>query len=108
MNGIGAQKFVNDNKDAEDIPTTIDTQVTMQGTESTGGYEVGRNQFSMGGISVAIANLNADYNQIKTTYSDLTTKDKKAQYLTSPSGVREGQTEGYVAKYGEKAIHWQK
>lgn len=103
MNGIGAQKFVNDNKDAEDIPTTIDTQVTMQGTESTGGYEVGRNQFSMGGISVAIANLNADYNQIKTTYSDLTTKDKKAQYLTGPSGVREGQTEGYVAKYGEKS-----
>jgi outer membrane protein OmpA-like peptidoglycan-associated protein len=103
MNGIGAQKFVNDKKDAEDIPTTIDTQVSIQGFDSLGGYEVGRSSFGMYGISATIANLNADYNQIKSTYADLESKDRKAQYLTGPAGVREGQTEGYVAKYGEKS-----
>lgn len=101
MNGIGAQKFVNDKKDAEDIPTTIDSQVSIQGFGSLGGYEVGRGSFAMGGISAAIANLNADYNQIKSTYADLETKDRKAQYLTGPAGVPAGGT-GYVANYGSK------
>lgn len=101
MNGIGAQKFVNDKKDAEDIPTTIDSQVSIQGFGSLGGYEVGRGSFAMGGISAAIANLNADYNQIKSTYADLETKDRKAQYLTGPAGVPAGGT-GYVANYGGK------
>lgn len=97
MNGIGAQKFVNDKKDAEDIPTTIDSQVSIQGFDSLGGYEIGRGSFGMGGISAAIANLNADYNQIKSTYADLETKDRKAQYLTGPAGGT-----GYVANYGGK------
>ena len=97
MNGIGAQKFVNDKKDAEDIPTTIDTQVSIQGFDSLGGYEVGRSSFGMGGISATIANLNADYNQIKSTYADLESKDRKAQYLTGPAGGT-----GYVANYGGK------
>lgn len=98
MNGIGAQKFVNDKKDTEDIPTTIDSQVSIQGFDSLGGYEIGRSLFGMGGISAAIANLNADYNQIKSTYADLESKDRKAQYLTGPAGGT-----GYVANYGDKA-----
>jgi len=97
MNGIGAQKFVNDKNDAEDIPTTIDTQVSIQGFDSLGGYEVGRSSFGMGGISATIANLNADYSQIKSTYADLESKDRKAQYLTGPAGGT-----GYVANYGGK------
>lgn len=97
MNGIGAQKFVNDKKDTEDIPTTIDSQVSIQGFDSLGGYEIGRSLFGMGGISAAIANLNADYNQIKSTYADLESKDRKAQYLTGPAGGT-----GYVANYGGK------
>lgn len=97
MNGIGAQKFVNDKKDAEDIPTTIDSQVSIQGFDSLGGYEIGRSLFGMGGISAAIANLNADYDKIKSTYADLESKDRKAQYLTGPAGGT-----GYVANYGGK------
>lgn len=97
MNGIGAQKFVNDKKDAEDIPTTIDSQVSIQGFDSLGGYETGRSLFGMGGISAAIANLNANYDEIKSTYADLETKDRKAQYLTGPAGGT-----GYVANYGGK------
>lgn len=97
MNGIGAQKFVNDKKDAEDIPTTIDSQVSIQGFDSLGGYEIGRSLFGMGGISAAISNLNADYDKIKSTYADLESKDRKAQYLTGPAGGT-----GYVANYGGK------
>lgn len=97
MNGIGAQKFVNDKKDTEDIPTTIDSQVSIQGFDSLGGYEIGRSLFGMGGISAAIANLNADYDKIKSTYADLESKDRKAQYLTGPAGGT-----GYVANYGGK------
>jgi hypothetical protein len=103
MNGIGAQKYVDSSKNAVDIPTTIDTQVSIQGLGSIGGYELGRSTTVVGGISVAFAPLNADYGQIKSTYSDLETNERKAQYLTGPAGVIEGQTEGYVAEYGEKS-----
>jgi hypothetical protein len=49
----------------------------------------------MGGISVSIANLNADYEQIKSTFVDQVSKERKAQYLTGPAGGT-----GYTAKYG--------
>ena len=98
MNGIGAQKYVDNNKNAVDIPTSIDNQVTVDGIGDIGGYELGRVAFGFGGISVSHFPLNADYDQIRTTYSDLETLDKKAQYLTGPSGG-----DGYIAKYGNSS-----
>ena len=102
MNGIGAQKYVNDKKNADDIPTTIDTQVKVQGFSNIGGYETGRQDF-IGGISASITNLNPDYEQIKSTYADLESKERKAQYLTGPGGVEEGKETGYVANYGNSS-----
>ena len=98
MNGIGAQKYVDSSKNAVDIPTTIDTQVSIQGFDSIGGYELGRSTYVVGGISAAFAPLNADYEQIKSTYSDLETNERKAQYLTGPAGGI-----GYTAMYGDKS-----
>lgn len=60
-NGVGAQKYVNSNKDAEDIPTTIsqNPSVTLEGggvvSNYFGGYEMGKNQGM--GISITRDNL---------------------------------------------------
>lgn len=97
MNGIGAQKYVNSSNDAEDIPTTIRDGVKAKGFSSAGGYETGKNLLGYG-ISLALAPLNADYEQIKSTYSDLETNQKKAQYLTGPSGGS-----GFTVTYGSKS-----
>jgi hypothetical protein len=93
MNGIGAQKYVDDKNDASDIPTQIDNAPGGAGS-GYGGYEL-RNAGMLHGISIAIANLNANYEQISSTYVDLKTKDRKAQRLTSPAGGA-----GYKVTYG--------
>lgn len=85
MNGIGAQKYVNPTtKNADDIPTQIDSAPSGEGN-GYGGYEL-RNSGSLHGISIAVNNLNADYDEIKSTYVDQVSKEKKAQRLTRPNG----------------------
>ena len=92
MNGIGAQKYVDSNKDASDIPTTIDEKVKVNYAGEFGGYEVSKN-----GISVTKDSLSPYYTMIESTYVDLTTKERKAQRLTSSFGGN-----GYKATYGSK------
>ena len=84
MNGIGAQKFINDKNDAEDIPTQIDSKTTNSG------YEVN------GNISIVTKNLNPDYETIKKTYADTVSKERKGQYLTDENGNKK------IADYGGK------
>lgn len=81
MNGVGAQKQVNLSKDAVDIPTTIDSKPSISGGKG-GGYEIGNGN----GISIVSNPLSTDYEVIKSTYSDLSSNDRKAQYLTDESG----------------------
>lgn len=98
-NGVGAQKYVNSNKDAEDIPTTISQKpsVTLEGggvvSNYSGGYEMGKNQGM--GISITRDNLEPKYDIIEGTYADLTTSVRKAQYLTTMSNTK------YIAQYGD-------
>lgn len=80
MNGIGAQKYVDDNKDAVDIPTSISSKPGGDG-EGHGGYEIG------GNISITTQALQTSASVRRKTYSDVTTPVKKAQYLTSSSGT---------------------
>lgn len=87
MNGIGAQKYVNENDDAVDIPTQIDSQPSGAGS-GHGGYEIN------GNISIATENLTPQYEVIKSTYANTKVVERKAQYLTSPSG------EKYEVGYG--------
>ena len=101
MNGVGTQKYINETtKYAEDIPTTLGTKpsvfdengITVQ---FDGGYEMSPSDIPMvGGISLAFVNLNEDHSDIVKTYADTTSKERKGQYLTSPSGVK------FKATYG--------
>ena len=78
MNGVGAQKYVNLNLDAADIPTQIDSSANHSG------YEIN------GNISIVDKNLEADYDTIKKSYADTETSAIKAQYLTDEDGNRIG------------------
>ena len=89
MNGIGAQKYVDDNNDAVDIPTQIDSCPSEDGI-GHGGYELN------GNISIVDEALEPDYNVIYTTYADTNTKFIKAQYLTTKKGTR------LTVNYGNK------
>ena len=106
MNGVGTQKYVNENKNAVDIPTVIDEN--LSGGLNNGGYEVYQGQ--LGGISQVLQELNPDYDTIKSTYADTETSERKAQYLTSNSGgeitVNYGSLKSYtLAKIiGDKAM----
>lgn len=87
MNGVGTQKYVDPTtKDAEDIPTRVDVKPSGN-MLNNGGYEVDYGAV-FGGISQVLEELEPDYDVIKSTYADLTTKDRKAQYLTSNDGTK--------------------
>jgi len=84
MNGVGTQKYVNPStKMADDIPTFVNTPVGGDGV-SVGGYEMS----SIVGISNVNDNLQPNHEIIKLTYADLTSKQRKAQYLTTPNGSK--------------------
>ena len=84
MNGVGVQKYVNGNKNAVDIPTTLN-KITIKGTSSsfTGGYER-----LNGGISITSTNLEPDFDVISGTYADTQSVERKAQYLTLNDGTK--------------------
>lgn len=93
MNGVGTQKYINDStKYAEDIPTTLSSKPKVVYGETpmdfNGGYETSPSDLAMvGGISLTIANLNEDHSDIVKSYADTTSKERKGQYLTGPSGT---------------------
>ena len=84
MNGIGTQKRVNEvTKNADDFAADIQHSVYCSLGSGYGGYEMGSN-----GISVATDVLQANHDIIKTTYADLESKERKAQYLTKGDGTK--------------------
>lgn len=93
MNGVGTQKYINNStKYAEDIPTTLSSKPKVVYGETpmdfNGGYETSPSDLAMvGGISLTIANLNEDHSDIVKSYADTTSKERKGQYLTGPSGT---------------------
>lgn len=106
MNGIGAQKYINNNNDAEDIPTVKDANVSILGTTQSslrwGGYEIAKP------ISVAEHNIawngsstmSDRYNIIKSTYADTVSAQRKAQRLTPNTGCSDSDGTGtYIAQY---------
>lgn len=84
MNGIGTQKYVDDKKDASDIPTTVDVKPAST-TFGKSGYEV---SYGIGGVSDVIDYLDPDFDTISGTYADVQTKERKAQYLTGNNGIK--------------------
>ena len=87
MNGIGAQKYVDGNNNAVDIPTQIDNEPTSGGT-GHGGYEIN------GNISIVTENIEPNYSVISGTYADTQSKERKAQYLTDKGGNKKTVTYG--------------
>lgn len=84
MNGIGTQKRVNEiTKNADDFAADIQHSVYCSIGSGYGGYEMGTK-----GISVATDVLQANHNIIKTTYADLESTERKAQYLTKGDGTK--------------------
>ena len=85
MNGIGTQKRIDNNGYAVDFAVDKKNNVEVRGSGSIGyygGYEVRPNH----GISVSQAQPEKKYETIKKTYADLTSKEKKGQYLTDYDG----------------------
>lgn len=82
MNGIGTQKRVNEvTKDADDFTADIEHSVYCSFGSGYGGYEMGEK-----GISVVTDVLQPNHSAIEKTYADLTSKERKAQYITDSSG----------------------
>ena len=85
MNGVGTQKYVNENtKNADDFKVDIYHIPQGGGIIYEGGYET--QNLQLGGISQVMDYLEPDKEIIKTTYADLETTEKKAQYLTDREG----------------------
>jgi len=87
MNGIGAQKYVDANDNAVDIPTQIDSKPTGDGN-GHGGYEIN------GNISIVTENIDPVYEKIVKSYANTTSRERKAQYLTDKDGDKKTVTYG--------------
>ena len=96
LNGIGTQKRVSYiTNDAIDFAVDMAVKPTIPSvTGNYGGYEMRPN-----GISVADGVLSSDYEVIKSTYADIQSKERKAQYLTTPDGSKIGAYYGTTAPF---------
>jgi hypothetical protein len=94
LNGIGTQKIVNSNKDATDFAVNMENNVSTTTGNGYGGYEMRNGK----GISIVSEPINMNYETIKSTFSDLVSKKRKAQYLTDKNGQTIDVAEGTLAK----------
>lgn len=101
MNGIGAQKYRDANDDAADIPTINNQNVTVSGNNGNvittlGGYEV-KNPISIADHNVATqtSDCTDKYSIIYSTYTNTTSSQRKAQFLTDEQGTP------YTISYGD-------
>ena len=96
LNGIGTQKRVSyTTNDAVDFSVDMSQRLTIPSNAGDyGGYEM-RSK----GVSVAEGVLSSEYEVIKSTYADLTSKERKAQYLTKPDGTQIGAYYGDFAPF---------
>ena len=82
MNGVGTNKYVDNNKNAVDMPFDTTRKVTVNSTQ-VGGYEMRQGITLDYGVDEALAN---SYKTIEKTYADITSRERKAQLLTNSSG----------------------
>lgn len=89
MNGAGCQKVIDNNYNAVDLATSINTKIKLS-KDADGGYEIGNN-----GISIVNDYLKT-VSAAKSTYSNTAVREAKAQYITGPNGKSDGLIEaGY-------------
>lgn len=82
MNGVGTNKYVDDNNNAVDMPFDTTRKVTVNSTQ-VGGYEMRQGKPLDYGVDEALAN---SYDTIVKTYTDIASRERKAQLLTNSSG----------------------
>ena len=101
LNGIGTQKTVNPStKDAVDFGVDMSTNVSTTIGSGYGGYEMRSGK----GISVATKPIEMVYDSIQASFADLTSKERKAQYLTNNNGQSISTATHILAKQvGDKA-----
>ena len=82
MNGVGTNKYVDDANNAVDMPFDTTRKVTVNSAQ-VGGYEMRQDKPLDYGVDEALAN---SYNTIVKTYTDIASRERKAQLLTNSSG----------------------
>ena len=81
MNGVGTNKYVDGDNNAVDMPFDTTQEVKVNSTQ-VGGYEMRINKPLDYGVDEALAN---SYETIVKTYTDITSRERKAQLLTNSS-----------------------
>ena len=81
MNGVGANKYVDGDNNAVDMPFDT-TQEVKVNNKQVGGYEMRTGITLDYGVDEALAN---SYETIVKTYTDITSRERKAQLLTNSS-----------------------
>lgn len=81
MNGVGANKYVDGDNNAVDMPFDTTQEVKVNSTQ-VGGYEMRIDKPLDYGVDEALAN---SYETIVKTYTDITSRERKAQLLTNSS-----------------------
>ena len=81
MNGVGANKYVDGDNNAVDMPFDTTQEVKVNSTQ-VGGYEMRIGKPLDYGVDEALAN---SYETIVKTYTDITSRERKAQLLTNSS-----------------------
>ena len=83
MNGVGTNKYVDENNNAVDMPFDTTKKVFVN-SDQVGGYEMRQKKSLDYGVDEALAN---SYDIIKKTYADIESRERKAQLLTNSSGI---------------------
>lgn len=81
MNGVGTNKYVDGGKNAVDMPFNTTQEVKVNNTQ-VGGYEMRIGKPLDYGVDEALAN---SYETVVKTYTDITSRERKAQLLTNSS-----------------------
>lgn len=81
MNGVGTNKYVDGDHNAVDMPFNTTQEVKVNNTQ-VGGYEMRIGKPLDYGVDEALAN---SYETVVKTYTDITSRERKAQLLTNSS-----------------------
>lgn len=81
MNGVGTNKYVDGDNNAVDMPFDTTQEVKVNSTQ-VGGYEMRIGKPLDYGVDEALAN---SYETVVKTYTDITSRERKAQLLTNSS-----------------------
>ena len=81
MNGVGTNKYVDGDNNAVDMPFDTTQEVKVNNNQ-VGGYEMRIKKPLNYGVDEALAN---SYETVVKTYTDITSRERKAQLLTNSS-----------------------